>query len=462
MPGFPAAAGMAVPAARTGGISTVHFRPEAGVLGDVIPFYWRGTYHVFYLKGSAWGHIACEDLVHWRQLPDALSKGEGATAPDGENCWTGSIVEDSGAFHLFYTGKNSRDPKGDQKVMHAVSRNLTAWTKLPGQTFYADGVNYWSKPVNGGIDDRLIYHHQAFRDPEVVRMQREGKWWLLLHAALPDGSSPAFARYESADLMRWTPCKPLVVLPKTLSADCPHLFEAQGKWYLLAADRHYTSAASPEGPFPSEMMPYDCGELFVPKTMHDGHQRILLGWIGDREGGKDAGKGVWGGILCMPRELYADDRGRLCQRPAAKVVEAYNKTVVRLDDGPQPGKSVDVPPNYMMHCRITAAAPNTEAVVVMRAAPDNPEAGYRLKIRFGDRKVSLGDPYRTYDRDCDFDAGAPVDVRVFLAGTVIECFLNDAYCFTMRVYDAANGELRIDAAPGGLAIADFEVKTLPE
>jgi len=446
------------PVGPTGG-SGIHFRPETGVLGDTIPFYWRGTYHVFYLRGSGWGHIASEDLVHWKQLPNALEKGAEPTSPDGENCWTGSIVEADGTFHLFYTGKNSRDPQGDQKVMHAVSQDLVAWNKLPDQTFYADGVIYWSKPVNGSIDDKLIYHHQAFRDPEVLRNARDGKWWLLLHAALADGSSPAFARYESEDLSAWTPCPPLLVFPKSLSGDCPHLLEANGTWYVTAADRHYTRATAMAGPYSPEMEPYDCGELFVPKTMFDGTRRILVGWIADREGGKDGGKGLWGGTMSMPRELYADAQGRLCQRPVREIVDAFSKVSVRLEDGPVLGKKIDVPPDYMMHCRIRAAAPEAEAAIALRLASDDPDAGYRIQILFAKQTVSVGDRYRTYERVCDFDPAAPVDLRVFVADTVVECFINDACCFTFRACDAPTGPVRFEATAGSLTIQDFEVKT---
>lgn len=38
--------------------ATLHYAPTSGVLGDVIPFYHDGVYHVFNLKGSSWGHIS--------------------------------------------------------------------------------------------------------------------------------------------------------------------------------------------------------------------------------------------------------------------------------------------------------------------------------------------------------------------------------------------------------------------
>lgn len=134
--------------------------------GDAIPYYRDGVYHVFYLKGSDWAHIVSRELLHWTEMPDALARGADPQGPYGEAVWTGSVVEHDGMYPLFYTGKNINDPRGDQKVMQARSNDLVHWTKHPECTFYADGAVYWGKPENGPIDDRQIYHHQAFRDPQ--------------------------------------------------------------------------------------------------------------------------------------------------------------------------------------------------------------------------------------------------------------------------------------------------------
>lgn len=439
--------------------AVIHFRPGQGVLGDTIPFYWDGVYHVFYLKGSGWGHITSRDLVHWESLQDALEKG-GTDAPDGENCWTGSVVEHEGVFHLFYTGKNSRDPKGDQKVMHAVSKDLVQWEKQPEDTFYADGAIYWSKPVNGPIDDKQIYHHQAFRDPEVSWMPEANQWRLLLHAQLADGSSPAFARYTSTDLRHWTPQAPLLVFPKGLSGDCPQLFPEKESWYLIAADRHYTRAAAADGPYSTEMQPYDCGELFVPKTLFDGKRRILMGWIADRKDGRDSAEGVWGGIMCLPREVYADAAGRLCQRPAAEVTAAFTRVLIDRPGGPAPGDRLTAGKDYMLHARLTGMGPGARATFTFRHPPDDASAGYRLNIDGDSKEITLGDRYRTYKRVCDFPAAPPVDVRAFVLGTVIECFINDAYAFTMRALDRAEGGIGVETTGAGVKVQEFTVSTL--
>ena len=441
-------------------VSRIHFRPAHGVLGDTIPFYWKGTYHIFYLKGQRWGHIASRDLVHWNELPEALDKGEKETDPDFENCWTGSLVAHKGLFHLFYTGKNSRDPKGDQKVMQAISKDLITWTKQPEYTFYADGVQYWSKPVNGAIDDKLIYHHQAFRDPEVFWNAPKHCWGMLLHATRADGSSPVFAQYVSDDLCQWKPFEPLLILPVKYSGDCPNIFQAGRKWYVIAADRHYTAADALEGPYRPEMLPYEAGELFVPKTMFDGRRRLLAGWIGDRQDGKDAGNGVWGGTMSMVRELYPDAQGRLGQRPPREIIRAYRKTVLRRPKELPIGESVPVPGNFMAHFRITPTTSETEAVLSFRVPPGDPEAGYRLRFTFGKQVITLGDRFRTYTQQYEGDPLQPVEVRLFVEDTVTECFINNAYCFTMRTFDARNGALRLDVGKGNIALDAFTVKTL--
>lgn len=438
---------------------TLHFRPDSGVVGDIIPFYWKGVYHVFYLKGAGWGHLTSQDLVRWEELPDALEKGPDG-APDAENCWTGSIVEKNGVFHLFYTGKNSLDPKGDQKVMQATSTDLIVWAKRPEDTFYADGTIYWSKSVNGPIDDKQIYHHQAFRDPDVIWNEAESRWWMLLHAVKADGSMPVFARYVSDDLLQWKPCEPLYVYPKEFSGDCPQMFFEQGKWHIIAADHHYTWADAPGGPYQSTMQPFDCGELFVPKSTSDGKRRILLGWIGDREGNRDSGKGVWGGVMSMARELYADAQGRLCQRPAREVMEAYNRPVLALPDDGIPLERLSVPRDYMLHTTLASKTSQAKAVFHLRQPDEERSSGYRLAIDFDSKEIVLGDNYRSYKRVCDFDAAQPVDVRVFVIGTVIECFINNQYCFTMRAYDYADEGLSMESEGAEIAIRGFAVSGL--
>jgi sucrose-6-phosphate hydrolase SacC (GH32 family) len=435
----------------------LRFAPKGTIFGDAVPFYWDGVYHVYYLRGPGWGHIASRDLVNWEERPHALAPERKREAPDGQDCWTGSIVHHEGVFHLFYTGKNSNDPLGDQKVMHATSTDLDTWTKHPDHTFYADGKYYWSMPINGNEEAKLNNHHTAFRDPEVFWNEDTKNWWLLLHASLPDGSLAVFALYTSTDLVKWEPREPVYTYPLAVSGDCPNIFEMDGRWYIIAADYHYTSAAKPGGPYGEEMVPYDCGDLRVAKTMFDGERRILVGWIRTFVGHADDGKHGWGGIMSMPRVLYADDDGNLHQRPPREVIEAFSQAVPNTAPVLLPGDSIDTPPDYMFLANLEATG-TTE--IRFRQDTDEPDSGYTFKVVPESGEITISNGHNVYSRTCPLESGKPISLRLFVVGTAAECFVNNKYALTLRIFDHQEGKLSLEAQKGEAKLEGISLHTM--
>lgn len=439
------------------GKAILHFRPEGMKAGDVIPFFWKGSYHLFYLKGPDWGHIVSQDLLHWQELPKALVKGADPQGPDWESIWTGSIVEHNGTFFLFYTGKNSNDPLGDQKVMQARSTDLIHWEKHPEYTFYADGKIYWNKTINGAIDNKQIYHHQAFRDPHVVWNPKEKIWWLALHSVSTDGSSPNVGLYTSTDLTRWTPHTPLIIYPNSVSGDCPDVFALDDLWNVNCADYHYMQVDK-TGTLNPKIRPYDCGDLRVAKTMYDGKRRILIGWIGDYKDSSDNGSYEWGGSLSMPRELYADENNQLCQRPVKEVLRLFSETKFQAKNVDL-NTAISTPQNYLLTATLDPDTTRPVATINFRESADGDEA-YRLTIDFNTQEISIGSKYKTYKRSCDFDPLKPLRVQLFIDGTIAECFIDDAYCFTMRIYDLTEGNLSFLSTSPELTVEKVSVKTI--
>jgi sucrose-6-phosphate hydrolase SacC (GH32 family) len=85
-----------------------HLRSKTGSsLGDAIPFYWQGQYHVFNLNEGTGiiSHIVSSDLIHWKDLPPALLPCSDPAGPDGQFCWNGSVVEHAGTFYFFTPAK---------------------------------------------------------------------------------------------------------------------------------------------------------------------------------------------------------------------------------------------------------------------------------------------------------------------------------------------------------------------
>ena len=427
--------------------STIMFRPkEPAIVADPIPFYWKGEYHVFYLRAGdkprqPWEHIVSKDLIHWKELPAALVPGDDKTGPDYEGIWTGSVIEHDGLFHIFYTGKNSGDPLGDQKVMHAVSTDLIKWKKLPEYTFYADGRIYWSKPVNGAIDQYQPYHHQAFRDPEVFWDKANNRWSMILHACTATEPKGVIGCYSSDDLYHWTP-QPVLIKTES-SFDCPHIFQSNGRWFVISAGLVYTSADQAVGSYAAALKPFGAGLLEVPKGCDDGKRHIIWGWMWDHQYFTDEGAGTWGGTLSMAREIYAAQDGSLRQRPVQEVINYFNKPVAKIKPELTVPTKLKVPKDYMMHFNAQLAADSTLSVRFREQAGAT-ESGYLLTVNPQSGVIELKNKYGKSARFvADLNPSQPVDVRVFVIGDIIECFINDSYAVSLHAYDYKSGLLDI-------------------
>ena len=83
-----------------------HYAAPTNLLKDPNgPLYWQGRYHLFYQNNPYevedsnmhWGHTVSEDLLHWTDLPVAISPTPGG--PDRDGCWSGPIVIVDGVSH---------------------------------------------------------------------------------------------------------------------------------------------------------------------------------------------------------------------------------------------------------------------------------------------------------------------------------------------------------------------------
>ena len=162
------------------------------------PIYFNGKYHLFYQHNPQgpywaqihWGHWVSEDMVHWRDLPIALSPERDAVDPDG--VWSGSAAYDeNGVPALFFTaGDDSKSP--NQSVGLARS------------TFVQDGESdliQWVKhPEPLIVQERGQGMFGDFRDPFVWK---QGDLWYLLIGSGTDGQGGSVLAYTSHDMLNW-------------------------------------------------------------------------------------------------------------------------------------------------------------------------------------------------------------------------------------------------------------------
>ncbi len=465
----------------------IHLRPKTG-MGDVLPFYWDGQYHVFFqtappagIKHVSWGHAVSKNLMNWRILPYAIPAGASYDVPDGHGAYSGSVTEHNGTFHAYYTGHNPHNLKGGPEVtLHALSKDLIKWTKLD-EMISPDGKQYLSIKQRSPEQQKEAWpevnpNRERFRDPQVFWNPDEKLWWMVLSAR--DAKTKGFVQglLTSKDLKTWEQPPPLKNLP---SSDCPDLFKIGDWWYCIAANM-YHRARNARGPYEKcGNGKLEAGYISVPQEMFDGKRHIIGGHLVYFQERKDSGK-PWGAdVMCMSREIYAGEDGCLYMRPLKEIIDAFKTTVVDLAKKPkvvvpkgswkykggalvgQPNShcSLDVPPSYLLQCSIKLD-PNAALTVGFREQPGKAKAPYELHIRPQKQECEIETPGKKRPRPCTLDATKPIDVQAFITGDIIECFVANKHAFTTRGHDLTKGRLSFDVTGGKAKILSLKVKTL--
>ncbi len=146
------------------------------------PIYFNGQYHVFYQSNPRgpfwnhirWGHLVSDDMVHWRDVDDAVIPGKHDVDPDG--AWAGgAVVDDNDVPVIFYTAGDDRDFP-NQRINIARS------------TYPEDGdndLNRWEKSQEVILEQQEGEGIQGeFRDPFVFK--DEDTWYMLVTSGKED------------------------------------------------------------------------------------------------------------------------------------------------------------------------------------------------------------------------------------------------------------------------------------
>lgn len=303
-----------------------HFTSRRGWINDPNGlFYYDGEYHLFYQHNPYgvkwgnmhWGHAVSTDLVHWRELGEALHPDESGTMFSGsgvvdEGNTTGWQVSTEKPLVLVYTAAGgtaprSRDRLFTQCLAYSTDRGRT-WTK------------YALNPVLG----HLVAQN---RDPKVCWHEATGQWVMALYL---DGST--YGLFSSPDLKRWQQTDE-VELPGC--SECPDLFPLavdgrpdQVKWVFWAANTGYRI-----GSFDGQRFLPETGVLYLHTGTHcyaaqtwngiprsDG-RRIQIGWAN-----LDLPGMPFNGYLTFPCELTlrrTDEGLRLCAQPVREIAKLH-------------------------------------------------------------------------------------------------------------------------------------------
>ncbi|NNN31140.1 glycoside hydrolase family 32 protein [Streptomyces sp. S3(2020)] len=192
-----------------------HFTPEKNWMNDPNGLvYYEGEYHLFYQYNPngnswadmSWGHAVSTDLVHWQELPVALSNDgqemvfSGSAVVDKNNT-TGFGTAANPPMVAIYTSYNNSTGIQSQALAYSVDRGRT-WTKYQGN------------PV-------LDIGSRDFRDPKVQWYEPTKSW--LMTVSLSAEHKVLF--YSSKNLKDWTRLSEFGPAGATGGVwECPDLF----------------------------------------------------------------------------------------------------------------------------------------------------------------------------------------------------------------------------------------------
>ncbi|MFD0670846.1 GH32 C-terminal domain-containing protein [Cohnella sp. GCM10027633] len=458
------------------------------------PLYYNGQYHLFYQNNQHgpywhnmhWGHWVSDDMVHWRDLPPAISPELFQVDPDG--VWSGSaVVDDSGNPTLFFTAGNDSKPymnsnqnvglarstvqqDGDNDLKNWVKESKLAVTQQPGQ---------------GKLGE--------FRDPYVFK---DGSTWFMLMGTGTDSQGGTAAVYSTTDpqLMNWTYRGPLytsnpaaypylgqvwelpVLLPlgngKHLLAISPVGSGANVEvYYWIGSWNSTTAKFIPDQPTP-QLMDFGDFKFTGPSAFVDpvtGRNIMFTIAQGERSSQEEFDSG-WAHNAGLPVELSLRSDGKLGIDPIDELQSLRGQQLVNITSDTSfasansvlsaiSGDNLEI---EMELARGTAdqvgikvrKSPNSEEETLLYYKNSTDEFGVnRTKTVAGTNKgIQTG----------TVDIGSEnVKLHIYLDKSMVEAYLNGLKSITTRIYSTredANGlQLWGDANTSSIVVKSLKV-----
>lgn len=462
------------------------FKPRPGVIGDTIPYYFDGRYHVFYLRdkrdrdaydiGSAWEHISTTDFVHWDDHGVALEKG--TIADQDHTVATGCVFTDEqGKHHIFYTGINPylrTDSAHEQALLHATSDDLNHWTKHPEQVWYAD---------------ESIYERHDWRDPFIFKHPTNGRYYMILASRLKSGSMAhrgCTGLLTSDDLQNWTVEKEPFYAPMRYHGhECPDWFKIGDRYYLVFSEytthtvTRYVSSATPDsGWIAPDDNQFDNRAFYAAKTASDGSRRFIFGWNPSKLGDADHGEWQWGGCLTVHEVIQRPDGSLAVKLPPEAESAFAAPTPVHLAAWTRSGSdytaeslygysmalSQPMPETYLLQGELCFEQNIGTAGVLLRC-DENGDTGYFLRFNLKEQRLEFGKigGYRNWyvdhmpelDRPLAMKVGEPIGFKIIVDKTAVVAYVNDEVALSARAYSNSFGRCGLYADGTSVRVSGF-------
>ncbi len=458
-----------------------HFLPPAHWMNDPNGLIqWKGKYHLFYQYNPYaplharihWGHTVSADLVHWRDLPIALTPTLGQADADG--CWSGCTIDNNGIPTLVYTGIHP------QTVCLASSNDdLLNWQYHPANPVIQNPPNALQAGTGG-----------HFRDPFVWK---ENDCWYMLIGSKQEHTGGMILLYRSSDLLHWEYLHPFLLgnassqEPLWTGAmwECPNLLtfgdqrflifsiqDAQGNllYPLYASGTFHDEQFTPNANAYERLAYGNC--FYAPQIMRDAQGRsIMWGWLMEKRSQARVEQAGWSGVMSLPIIVEPLSQDYLSLKPAPELTSLraqhwhigtmdIESTKQLLHENNLPNR-LEIIAEYSLEQPIAFAltlSPDTQEhlSIVYQSTPQRITVEYQQ----ADIRAEVNQQYDTITLK-DF-ADRVLRLHLFLDHSVLELFVNERYYLASRIYLQSTVSMSIDifARQGTIHVNSLDIWSL--
>ena len=459
---------------------TQYWRPRGfnTWVGDCMPFYHEGRFHLFYLidrhgHGSKWGlgahqwaHVSSSDLVQWTHHPLAIPITDQA---EGSIC-TGAAFAHDGFIHAFYAVRAS----------DGSPARLTASRSK-------DGIHFEKSDWSTALTDP--YSGPPARDPIVFRDPATNLFHMLVTTELTNAAvtkrGGCLAHLVSTDLRAWEQRGPYLVPGFADQPECADWFEWNGWHYLIFGNdgvARYRMSRAPHGPWLKPKFDvFDCPQVRVLKTAaFTGNRRLGAAFV-TQAGGGYAGQLVMREIVqhadgtlgtAFPNEMQPATgvEADLALQPLTDGVTGDASRVQLQSPAGHGLAALDrMPANFRLRARVSPA-PNTGAFGICVRGSGRYEKGHELRFEPDRGKVvwrnSDADTVEEHERSAMYGVEGldrPFEIEVVVKDDLLDVCIAGRHTLIARAKPSFTGDrLFLFAQNGGVIFDNLVVEPLVE
>lgn len=451
----------------------VFYKPADGSrVGDTMPFYENGVYHIFYLKdgGGVSSHpvyrVDTTDFVHYEEKGLVLPAGDsnGGEAMIG----TGSIVKHESEYLFFYTGHPA---SGAETIRVAVSEgNLDNFVKQEDFIIY---------PSEYGFTD-------DFRDPEVRWDESDECFYCIVSTRKNDKA--VLAQFQLSESLE------VVGEPKILYTDtrgfnvleCPTYFEWNGKYYITYSAQdlnmgdteelaissyalsgskacvYYLCSENPSEGWREHANPQLDSKVFYAGKVAQGNETVLVGWAAQRDVNATY-KYAWGGNLVAHTLVQNADGVLSLTYPQSYASHFDVKQPLLIENDSllfvSSNGSYDPIANekleYRLSMKVNFSSEASEFGLVF-GLKDNLYDAVKVTIdpSAGKIKAQYGQNSEMASNFLSLDANTDYQIDVFAEGSNFVLYI-EGVAFTFKVRNAGNRRIALFAQDGIVEFTDI-------